>query len=55
MKTILIIVGVMVVLLVLTLVELLISAWKENDELSKEIDRLKRQGITPRKFEKTDS
>lgn len=43
MRALLIIVGVMVVLVVLILVELLISAWKENDELRKENERLKRQ------------
>lgn len=51
MRALLIIVGVMVVLVVLILVELLISAWKENDELSKENERLKRQGITQRDTE----
>lgn len=48
MRALLIIVGVMVVLVVLILVELLISAWREIEKCEKEIERLKRQGITPR-------
>lgn len=51
MKTILIIVGIMVVLVVLVLVELLIQAWREIEKCEKEIERLKRQGITPRASE----
>lgn len=51
MRTILIIVGVMVVLVVLVLVELLIQAWREIEKCEKEIERLKRQGITSRATE----
>lgn len=54
MKGLLLVVGVVVAFALFMLSELLIDAWREIDRLKKEIDHLKRQGVTPRKFEKND-
>lgn len=51
MSAVLLLIGAIVALGIICIGEMLIQAWYDNDELRKEIDHLKRQGITPRKFE----
>lgn len=52
MKAVLLVVGVVVAFALFVSSELLVDAWREIDRLRKEIDHLKRQGVTPRKLEK---
>lgn len=51
MNAILLIIGVIIALGILILGEILRDAWRELDKCKKEIERLKRQGITPRETE----